>query len=255
MFGPGEWTTANPNPPSVLFFPFDPTTGAGGAYLYVAQGPSEIGIPTVAPQVITHEGFGANLFLAYDYVHATAPPTASSFFDVFFQVPTDNNMDYLVRVTATGFTAYEKPDGVVAPTPGGNFDPTMAPWTPLSQADLDLARFQAAIGFGTSPSPDGGDVPHQIAEFQVSISSPGTENPPGVYSPDPAFWSASDAPLGSAIFTLNPNGSTTVTPALGPNGDPVLQPQDLVPEPSSVLLAVVGSLCLLSYRAMARAAA
>ena len=95
----------------------------GRTYLYVAQGPPA----GFSPQVFTQGGFGANLFLNYDYVHDTQLPPAGSFFDVFFQVPTDDNMDYLARITASGLTAYEKPDDVVAPTPGGSFDPTMAP--------------------------------------------------------------------------------------------------------------------------------
>jgi hypothetical protein len=56
---------------------------------------------------------------------------------------------------------------------------------------------------------------------------------------------AADPPISSAIFTLNPDGTTTVTPALGANGDPVLQRQDVsVPEPSSLVLARVSPLSL-----------
>jgi hypothetical protein len=54
-----------------------------------------------------------------------------------------------------------------------------------------------------------------------------------------------DPPISSAIFTLNPDGTTTVTPALGANGDPVLQPQNVVPEPSSQVLAGVGLLIVI----------
>jgi hypothetical protein len=56
---------------------------------------------------------------------------------------------------------------------------------------------------------------------------------------------AADPPSSSAIFTLNPDGTTTVTPALGANGDPVLQPQNgSVPELSSLVLAGVSPLSL-----------
>lgn len=61
------------------------------------------------------------------------------------------------------------------------------------------------------------------------------------YSPAPAFWGASsakdvgDPPISSAIFQLNPDGSTTASnnnvPLIGPSA---------VPEPASLLLVGVG---------------
>jgi hypothetical protein len=100
-----------------------------------------------------------------------------------------SHTDYLVRIVGTSFTAFEKPQGVVAPTPGGNFDPTASPWTPLTASDLALANFKGAIGFGTSPN---SAVNHQIAEFQLTINTTGSNtNGNGIYDPTPAFWSAS----------------------------------------------------------------
>jgi hypothetical protein len=238
---PGEWPTPTS---SQLFFPLDTSTGAGGAFLYVDQGSSTGGSPGGT--------LGTNLYLLYDYVSNTLPPNPNSFFDVFFQVKPENT-DYLVRIMGTTFSAFEKPDNVPAPTPGGGFNPTQPPWTPLTSSDLTLANFSGAIGFGTSPNSSSN---HQIAEFQLTINSSGPP-PNGIYDPSPAFWSAStgggnpatgpsDPPISSGIFTLNPNGTTTVTPVLGPNGDPILQPA--VPEPGSLLLAGLGVLSVLGYR-------
>jgi hypothetical protein len=235
---PGEWPTATS---SQFTFPFDPSTGAGGSVLYVDQGTAAGGPPGGM--------LGTTLYLAYDYFHATTPPTSTTFFDVFFAVPPEQT-DYLVRIMGTSFTAFEKPEGVLAPTPGGNFNPTASPWTPLESDDLALANFKGAIGFGTSPN---SNVDHQIAEFQLTINtSPAliTGGANGIYDPTPAFWSAStggggttDPPIASAIFTLNPDGTTTVNPIFAANGDPILQPQN-VPEPASLVLAGISLVSL-----------
>ena len=227
LFGVGEWGAQDKH-----FFPVVGTGpgAAGGAYLYAAQQ-------------------GSNLYLMYDYVNSpSAMPGGvplNSFFDVFFQVPLDLH-DYLVRMTKNGannsFTAYEKPIGTVSSlTPDGSFNLLDPVWVALSQADLQLAAFQAVIGFGASPD---SLTPHLMAEFQLSVDHTGQQGPAGIYSPEPAFWSASvggknigDPPISSGIFTLNPDGSTTVVPVFGPNGAPAQQPQD-VPEPGSLWLVL-----------------
>ncbi len=248
IVSPGEWPSATS---TQVFFPYDASTGAGGAYLAVDQGSATGGSPGGA--------LGTNLYLLYDYVHATSLPTPSTFFDVFFAVPPAQT-DYLVRITGNTISAYEKPEGTLAPTPGGGFNPSLAPWTPLESDDLAVARFSGAIGFGTSPN---SSVNHQIAEFQLSIndSTPGPGavsnlaivSTNGIYDATPAFWSAStpgsvpgDGPIASGIFTLNQDGTTSVKPVFGPNGDPILQP--VVPEPSTVVLVCAGVFSLLGYR-------
>jgi hypothetical protein len=246
IFTPGEWPTATS---SQLLFPFDPTTGAGGAWLYADQGTAAGGPPGGA--------LGTTLFLLYDYTSGTTVPTPNTFFDVFFAVPSQQ-VDYLVRIMGNNtFTAFEKPISTLAPTPGGGFVPQAPPWTPLSQSDLTLANFHGAIGFGPSPNLS---VNHQIAEFQLTINTTGSNsNPNGIYNPSPAFWSAStggvapgvalaDPPISSAIFTLNPDGTISLAPVFGPNGDPILQPQTVIPEPSGFALACAGALCVLGYR-------
>jgi hypothetical protein len=253
---PGEWPTSTS---SAQFFPYIPSTGAGGAYLYVDQGSAPPAVAGV--NSATRPGFGSTLYLAYDYVHDTTPLTPGTYFDVFFQVKQENPVvDYLVRISSTGIQAYEKLDSTPAPTPGGNFDPTQAPWTPVEPGDpdLSLATFKGALGFGTSPN---SSVNHEIAEFQLNINNTGSDsNPNGLYSPDPSFWSASqgsngiDPPISSAIFTLNPDGTTTVNPIFGPNGGPILQPLS-TPEPSSLVMVAAGALGLLLYRGFTRTAA
>jgi hypothetical protein len=218
---PGEWSCPTV---SSAFFPL--VSGTGGAWLYADQG---------APGSST-------LYLLYDYVSGGSL-SANSYFDVFFAVPGD--ADYLVRISSSSLNAFEKPINTPAPEPGGTFAPGAAPWTPLTNSDLALANFQGALGFGSSPH-DPAD--HPMAEFQLSINTsinPGSPN--GIYDPSPAFWSAStnDPPISSAIFTLNPDGTTTVNPILGPNGGPVLQPLDATPEPVTGIMLAVGALALL----------
>lgn len=219
---PNEWTTPTTR---TLFFPLVGATG--GAYLYVDQG-FRTGSTDVSPDT---------LFLMYDYVHGTTQ--GSSFFDVFFEVPTD--ADYLVRIfptTADSFQAFERQHGTLAPlgSDGSFLVGAGSGWAPLGPNDQALARFHTAMSFGTSPNLG---TDHLMAEFELSVNneSPDRKGGNGIYDPDPAFWSASkggnpDPPFSSGIFTLNPDGSTTVVPVFGPNGGPAQRPQDVVPEPA-----------------------
>jgi hypothetical protein len=230
-FDPGEWNCATV---SKSFFP--QVGNAGGAFLYVDQG----------------QGNNNNLYLMYDYVGGVA---ASSFFDVFFEVVPDGHA-YLVRIPGGGgLLAFERPIGSVAPLlPNGAFDIGInSGWDPLSAADLALAQFQGAVGFGVSPDDA---TPHPMAEFQLTINRQGGN---GIYSPDPAFWSASessgvtpsgltDPPISSGIFSLNPNGTTTVTPVLGPNGAPIQQGTVTLPEPGTFLAFASGLLGVFGFR-------
>lgn len=237
---PAEWTT----PTTVSVF-FPPVGVTGGAYLYVDQGFRSANPTSGSPDT---------LFLMYDAVRAASP---GGFFEVFFEVPAD--ADYLVVIQQPGFAALERPHGSPAPlNPDGSFDVSPGSgWTLLTPDDLLRAQFHAALGFGPSPNLA---ADHLMAEFDLSIDNkaPGRVGGDGLYDPSPAFWSASksgnpDPPISSAIFQLNPDGSTIVTPVLGPAGGPVPRPQDAVPEPSLAgwLLGggIIGSLLALRRRA------
>ena len=90
---------------------------------------------------------------------------------------------------------------------------------------------------------------HLLIELEVPLLIPanfGPAFPPGgsngIYSPAPAFWGANitnnlvDPPASAALFTINPNGSTTITSG-----------QSAVPEPASCALLAIGALGLLGY--------
>ncbi len=235
IVAPGEW-----NNPGVTFVDFHQSEA--GLYAQEVTGPNS-----------------ATLYLLYDFYGHPASALNGSTFNVFFQVPGD--ADYLVNIQNGNFSAYEKTPGVLAPD--NPFVPTAAPWTPLSSSDLALANFVGVESATTNPfgSDPGDNAQHLLAEFQLSVNTTGgSSNPNGIYSPDPAFWSASqddgalalDPPISSGIFTLNPAGGPfSIVPALGPNGDPVFQPEEVAPEPSTLALLALGSLALLARRRLA----
>ncbi len=231
-----EWS--GPNVARVFF----PVVGsAGGSVLYAEQDTGK-------------------LFLMYDWFNSpNALPgggAMDSFFDVFFQVAPD---DYLVHIMGNQIMAVlEKPtaSGPASLNGDGSFNLNDPLWTRLTLGDPDvtLAQFDGAVGFGPSPN---SALNHLLAEFELTFQTPGMPNS-GFYSPQPAFWSASggkgqgqagvldDPPLSAGVFTLNADGTTTIIAALGANGEPAQQPQDVaaVPEPSSIVLLLTGLVAL-----------
>lgn len=223
---PGEWTT----PTNVSHF-FPPAGVTGGAYLYVDQG-----FKSSSPG----PGSPDTLFLMYDDPRVLSP--TGSFFEVFFEVPSDADYLVVIQPVPPGFPnapeVLERTHGSPAPlNPDGTFDVSPGSgWSPLGPDDFLRANFHAGIGFGPSPNLT---TDHLMAEFDLSINNkfPGRGGGDGLYDPSPAFWSASkagnpDPPLSSGVFELFPDGTTIVTPLFGPNGGPVARPQDVVPEPS-----------------------
>ena len=108
---------------------------------------------------------------------------------------------------------------------------------------------------------------HLMAEFQLAVNTSLFSVPvpptPGLYDPSPAFWSASvftgglalDPPISSGIFQLIPMGRPPSIRSSAPMGGPVLQPQDVVPEPSSVAIFLgLGAIGLVGYRGSATVA-
>lgn len=215
---------------STTFFPAVGVTG--DSYLYAEQG------------VAGSQDF---LWLMYDYVGSNGNNfTIASFFDVFFTV---GNEDYVAKVQGEHVVGvWEKDVGTTSSlNPDGSFNLDSPPWTQLDPngPEFILGGFQGAVGFDVSPN----DMVngHLMAEFALTINTSafGPGGNPGFYDPAPAFWSASvgenaiDPPISSAIFQLNPDGSSTVFPALGPDGGPVMQPQDVtqvLPEPGTLIL-------------------
>jgi len=227
----GEWATC----PTAQLSAFAPVNGVGGAVLGVDQG-----VP----------GRDNNLYLIYDDVGTT---TQAAYLDVFFEVVPDGHA-YLVRITSAGFYAFERPLQNTAPLDAnGSFDLSAGSgWDPLSQEDLALANFHTALTFGSSPFRN---TAHPIAELSLTIDRSGTGGPGGVYSEDPAFWSASetgigtpDPPISSEIFTLSSDGSTVATKVLDANGNPLMQ-GSVLPEPGTVWL---GGTVLIGMAAMGR---
>ena len=226
-----EWNTARPTVNKTVFA--KGTDGSGGAALYVEQ-------------------TGGTLYLMYDYYNPQPGFTVNTLFDVFFQVPSQKE-DYLAQIQGNSVTVFSKP----ASSPSlVNPDGTLnngAPWSPADAADLQSGRFQGAVGFSGSPD---SSTPHPMAEFQLTIDQTRFSSPPpnpqsGLYDPAPAFWGASvgsggqDPPISSAIFQLDPNGTTNVNPVLNPvTGGPVSQGNVDAPEPASIVVLAAGLLGL-----------
>ena len=236
--GVNEWTGSN------VSHTYFPVVGArGGAALYV-------------------EHDAVNLFLMYDYLNSPGVGIVEgaanpSFINVFFQIPSDQH-DYGVQIGIglNNFSAFEKEPNVVSPlNADGSLNFNSNVWTPLTDADKQLAQFRTGMTFGTCSQGDpGSPTRHLMAEFQLTINTNRDPKgqPSGIYDPAPAFWSASskpgggvDPPMSSGIFNLDLiSGGTRVTQVFGANGGPALQPQDVaaVPEPGTIIAASLGLL-------------
>lgn len=238
QFDANEWTVSGSNPSparsTVVIAPFTVNGVANGAYLHTEQ--SQNGDPPAGT-------LGNKLELLYECVVCTGPSLpGNGAMDIFFG---EGDHDYVVHIFGTvalpSFSAFEKSKSASSPLNlDGTLDLSSPVWSALSAADLALAQFQVAMGFGSSVH---SASDHFFAEFQLSVNTAGPGQPPnGQYSPDPNFWSASVrgfsgvSAVGSGTFRLNSDGSTTVTPVLGANGEAIIQP---LPEPGSLALALL----------------
>ena len=192
-----------------------------------------------------------SLYLMYAFKDLTEQvfPLGKLIFDVAFPVTYQgNHLNVDVRVLGTGQTGSSfyrievLADGSVVP-PG-----------------IVIENGAAAAGFGPSPL---SSSPHFLMELEVRLlidpgfGTPGGPFPPnglpgGVYSPAPTFWNASginnfvDPPISSAMFTIQPDGSTIVDVSAVPLA---------VPEPSVFALFGLGlaALCIRRGAATGRA--
>ena len=173
-----------------------------------------------------------SVYLMYDYKLRTnpvfAPGTVAA--DVAFPITVDANgpQNIDVRFTANA---------------GGGFDITVNGLAGSPSVLASSLGMVGAIGFGPSALDT---ASHMLVELEVPLAIPANFGPAfnragtsGVYSPAPAFWAADlqnnagDPPISSAIFQINPDGSTIIRPSVGP-----------VPEPGSMaLLASLGLSC------------
>jgi hypothetical protein len=208
---PDEWSDVAPRafisgPPLVPTFTFD---SAADSFLYAALAPG-----VSASQV--------ELYLMYDYKGRTNRSYASgdTIAEIEFPIVTGN-----LTVTLKG-KGLEVPLGA-NPAPSSFFDVFFdVNGSPCGSTCDDL---EVGLGFGPSFGVMGNE--HLLVELEVPLNVPagfftgsGLPTGPldGVYSPAPAFWNASaendagDPPISSAIFNINPDGSTLVCPSPGP---------------------------------------
>jgi len=214
----------------------DPRTNS---LLYAAIAPGTVG-PT-------------ELYLMYDY----ADRTRLGFFpgefiaDIAFPLTVGGELfgESVVRIRGGGFV----PTGL-----GVQADSFFDVFVALGDGSVLPAEqfdIEGAIGLGMSPR---FAFDHMMIELEVALLIPegfggssGSPFPPGGlpdghYSPDPAFWGASagndavDPPISAALFTINPNGSTTVRVTA-----PAVQ---VIPEPSTLLLLSGGLVPLIRRR-------
>lgn len=214
--------------------------------LYGAVAPGELG--------------GAELYLMYDYLPRTIQSFAPGEFiaDISFPITVPFDTGDGIREERKNATVQIR--GHVQAT---SIAPTGAPFFdvfidlndgsgPQSAGNFGI---DAVVGFGASLL---SDTPHLLIELEVPLLIPagfGTPGGPlagpggggfpnGVYSPEPAFWGSGvanngiDPPATGAIFTINPNGSTTIVPSV----------PSAAPEPDTLFLLGLGLLLLAARR-------
>ncbi len=217
----------------------------------------------IAPGVAALDFDG--LYLMYDYLDRTNPifEVGSEIARIRFLHNIGGNQR-LVNVLFLGAGAGGIPV-VIDPEGDGTGEPVDTPidsfFDVFVDVDLDGALgpnpiqrlpgsffgFEGAIGFGPSAL---GSAPHMLIELEVPLLIPpdfGSGFPTGGipgeggngYSPDPSFWGAAakndavDPPISSAIFTINPDGSTTLDSSN-------VQQANVIPEPVTAGLSMLG---------------
>jgi hypothetical protein len=177
----------------------------------------------VAPGAVAE---GPELYLMYDYSDRTSLDFGFGEFvaDIVFPATVDG-AEHMITVQIRGAaaaTSVESKGGVSAtiePLVDSFFDIFVeyAGQPAPSPRLAELYGIEGAVGLGSSPL---SSAPHLLIELEVPLLITSTfgvfEPSDGIYSPAPAFWGASaandavDPPISAAIFTINPNGSTTI---------------------------------------------
>lgn len=205
-----------------------------------------------------------DLYLMYDYLDRTSANFMPGEFiaDVRFPVNLPNSIpsnlggggrrDITVQFRGAQLNGIEG----IGPTNGDSFFDVFVDLNTDGISDGKPEQFglgiEGAIDFAPSALRN---TNHMLIELEVSLRIPPNFGPgfpgnginpaTGLYDPNPAFWGAAaakdvgDPPISAAIFTINPNGSTTA------NSNFLPFPQQ-IPEPSTILLLGCGVIALLA---------
>ncbi len=225
---PDEWTDVTP-----AWFISDPATGAT---------PTSAGDPNA--NSLLFAGLARDtptsdpeLYLMYDYLPRTTPPTAPGEIIGTISFPltlTESNGLTVTNVISVEFV------GSASLGAGGTpfFDVKVNTQDGQGFVAHPELGLEAGVGFGVTPAAIVGagspfhTTTHELIELGVPLNIPAGFGAPGGpfptngqsgnggngYSPDPAFWQSTvvndsgDPPASAGLFTIHPDGSTLIIP-------------------------------------------
>ena len=206
----------------------DITPAAFTAALTPGGSPTPVAVGSPNATALLYAGLDPghdDVYLMYDYKLRTtqsfAPGTVAA--DIAFPI-------------TVGANGRQNIDVVFTALPGSGFAVTVNGLAGSPSVPASSLGIEGAISFGPSTLDT---LDHMLVELSVPLLIPANFGPAfpgagenGIYSPDPAFWNADltnnagDPPISSAIFEINPDGSTFILPIF---------PSD-TPEPGTVAL-------------------
>jgi hypothetical protein len=224
---PDEWTDVTP-----AWFISGPTTGANPTF---ANDPNANSL-LFAGLARDNPLADPELYLMYDYLPRTAPPTKPGEIlgSVSFPLTLNTANGPVSRTITVEFVAPANLGTAGAPL----FEIKVNTQDGQGFVDHPELGLEGGLGFGVTPASIVGagspfhNIPHELLELGVPLDIPagfgtvGGPFPPGGqsgsnsngYSPDPAFWQSevhdntNDPPASGGSFTINPDGSTSITP-------------------------------------------